>query len=99
MLPIPKSQEQRRHKQLLCLLFIYKTRHDDIRRIHVRNRRGANVYSFVTGCYNNVKYKNSPYYKGLIIWDSLPIKARSENVMEIRKALLRIYLHYDPQLI
>ena len=58
------SLEQRRRRQLLFLVFIYKTRHDDIRKIHARNTRGANVYSFVRERYNNVKYNNSPHYKG-----------------------------------
>ena len=70
------SLEQRRRKQLLYLMFIYKNRHDDIRRVHARNTRGANVYSFVREKYNNVKFKNSPYYKGSLIWDSLPVETR-----------------------
>ena len=72
----PLSLEQRRRKQLLYLMFIYKNRHDDIRRVHARNTRGANVYSFVREKYNNVKFKNSPYYKGSLIWDSLPVETR-----------------------
>ena len=70
------SLEQRRQKQLLSLMFIYKNRHDDIGRIHARNTRGANVYSFVRERYNNVKYENSPYYKGSLLWDSLSVETR-----------------------
>ena len=40
------SLEQRRQKQLLNLMFIYKLRHEDVRRIHIRHTRAANVYSF-----------------------------------------------------
>ena len=43
----PLSLEQRRLKQLLCLMFIFKGRHEDTPREHARNTRGANVYSFV----------------------------------------------------
>ena len=68
------SLGQKRRKQLLCLMFIYKNRHDNISRLHGRNTRGANVYSFVREKYNNVKYKNSPYYKESLLWDSLQLK-------------------------
>ena len=66
------SLEQRRQKQLLCLMFIYKTRHASIRRVHGRNTRAANVYSFTRERCQNVKYKNSPFYKGALLWDTLP---------------------------
>ena len=41
------SLEQRRQKQPLCLMFIYRCRHNDIHGVHSRNTRAANVYSFV----------------------------------------------------
>ena len=37
------SLEQRRQKQLLSLLFIYKNRHANVLRVHGRNTRAANV--------------------------------------------------------
>ena len=40
------SLEQKSPKQLVCLMFIYKGRHDNIRRVHACNTRAANVYSF-----------------------------------------------------
>ena len=49
------SLDQRRQKQILFVLFIFKTRHD------------ANVYSFVSERYLNAKYKNSPHYKGYLL--------------------------------
>ena len=58
------SLEQRRQKQLLCLMFIFKARHYNVRRIHLRSTRAANVYSFTIDQYNKIKYKNSLYYKG-----------------------------------
>ena len=65
------SLDQRGQKQILFLLFIYKNRHDDDRRVHARNTRAANVYSFVREVYHNVKYKNSPYYKGSLLSSSI----------------------------
>ena len=56
--------EQRIQKQSLCLMFIYKTRHDDIRHIYAHNTRGAYVYSFVREHYNNMKYKTVLIIKG-----------------------------------
>ena len=80
-------------------MFIYKSRNDDIRRLHARNTRAANVFSFIREKYNNVKYKNSPYYKGSLLWDTLPIGVRtSENIQDFKKGLSRIYHRYDPTL-
>ena len=91
------SLEQRRSKQLLCLMFIYKSRHESIRRIHARNTRGANIYSFLRERYNNVKYWNSPYYKGSLLWDTLPMDTRRmDNILDFKKSLSRIYHQYDP---
>ena len=43
------SLEQRRQKQLLCLMFIYKCRHDNVW-LYDRNTRAANVIaSLVSG--------------------------------------------------
>ena len=90
------SLEQRRRKQLLNLMFIYKQRHFDIRRVHARNTRAANVYSFVRERYNNVKYKNSPYYKGSLLWDKLPVAARNcDIIVEYKKYLNNEYKIYD----
>ena len=47
------SLEQRRQKQLLCLMFIYKHRHENACRVHARNTRAANVYSFTHERYSN----------------------------------------------
>ena len=39
------SLEQRRQKQLLCLMFIHKQRHNVVR-VHGRNTRAAQIFSF-----------------------------------------------------
>ena len=90
------SLEQRRQKQMLNLMFIYKSRHDDIRRVHARNTRAANVYSFARERYNNIKYKNSPYYKGYLLWDMLSVDARNcDTLIEFKKHLNTVYKKYD----
>ena len=39
----------------------------------VRNAHAAARFKFNIECNNNVKYKNSPYYKGSELWDKLPL--------------------------
>ena len=90
------SLEQRRQIQLLNLMFIYKTRHRNVRRIHGRNTRAANVFSFTRERYNNNKYKNSPFYKGALLWDTLPLDARQCVQLSVFKKLLRgVYQEYN----
>ena len=90
------SLEQRRQVQLLNLMFIYKNRHENARRIHGRNNRAANIYSLTRERYHNNKYKNSPYYKGAFLWDSLPISVRqSVSLSEFKGGLKRVYHEYN----
>ena len=90
------SLEQRRQKQLLNLMFIYKLRHENVRRIHVRHTRAANVYSFTRERYHNNKYNNSPLYKGALIWDTLPVNTRQcVSLPEFKKELNHVYREYN----
>ena len=44
----------------------------------------------------HVKYKNSPYYKGSLLWDSLPVMTRRGlNIKEYKKSINRIYHRYN----
>ena len=89
------SLEQRRQIQLLCLMFIFKGRHENAQRIHNRRTRAANVYSFVRERYNCVKYRCSPYYKGSLLWDTLsPEMKRCTTLQEFKKGLKTIYTTY-----
>ena len=65
------SLEQRREIQLLTLMYKHKTTFN-ARHIFQRATRGAERYKFEVERYNVVKYKNSPYYKGSELWNSLP---------------------------
>ena len=94
------SLDQRRQKQIFLLLFIYKNRHEDVRRIYARNTRAANVYSFVRERYHNVKYRNSPYYKGSLLWNTLPdMTKRCLNILDFKKSLIQIYSKYEDVII
>ena len=90
------SLDQRQQKQVLLLMFIYKNRHVDARRVYARNTRAAEVYSFVRERYHNVKYKNSSYFKGSLLWDTLPVQTRScLNITDFRNSLRRLYPKYN----
>ena len=65
------SLDQRRKIQLLSLMFIHKHTHNVQRPVR-RLTRGGDRFRFHLERYNNVKYKNSPYYKGSEQWDTLP---------------------------
>ena len=57
-----------------------------------RRTRAANVYTFNRERYNCIKYKNSPYYKGAVLWDNLPLVARnSVNLKESKSHLNNVY--------
>ena len=75
---------------------IYKNRHLAVRRLHARNTRAADVCSFVREKYQNVKYKNSPYYEGSLLWDTLPVATRQcLNSIDFRNSLKCIYHSYN----
>ena len=76
-------------------MFIHKHKHD-VARIHRPDNRAARQFSFVRERYNCIKYKNSPYYKGALLWDGLSVTARnSVNLLEFKKHLKTVYRTYD----
>ena len=90
------SLDQRRQIQVLSLLFIYKGRHLDVRRVYNRRTPAANNFNFVRERYNCIKYKSSPYYKGSIIWDTLPPGVKNSlTLTAFKKGLKTIYSTYN----
>ena len=88
------SLEQRRQKQLLSLMFIHENRHN-VARIYARETRAAQVFSFVSERYHCIKYKNSPYYKGALLWDGLPLEAKNcTDIIEFKKCMSKLYREY-----
>ena len=65
------SLDQRRQVQLLNLMYIYRN-FVNVQREFARNTRQGERYNFRVDNYQSSKYKNSPYFKGTILWDSLP---------------------------
>ena len=47
-----------------------------------------------------IKYKNSPFYKGALLWDTLPRQMKQfMSLIEFKKSLNNVYLRYDDKLI
>ena len=89
------SLNQRRQKQILCLMYIHKQRFTSAR-IHEKITRAAGIFSFLSKRYNCVKYKNSSYYTGAILWDGLPnVVKNSLTLLEFKKHLNVVYRRYD----
>ena len=88
------SLDQRRKVQLLSLMFIHKFNHD-VRRPVNRHTRGADRFKFKLERYNTVKYKNSPYYKGSELWDSLALATiNCDNLFEFKQCLRKRLINY-----
>ena len=65
-------------------------------RVHGHRTRAAETFAFVRERYNCVKYKNSPYYKGALLWDELSIVARnSMSLLEFKRHLKTTYRNVD----
>ena len=66
------SLDKRRKIQLLTLMFIHKMNHS-VQRPFNRATCVADRFKFYLERYDNVKYRNSPYYKGSDMWDTLSL--------------------------
>ena len=70
----------------------------DTEHVFRRATRRAERYKFEVERYNVVKYKNSPYYKGAELWDSLPqYVTDSVSMTEFKRNLLLVYNHYQEE--
>ena len=88
------SLEQRRSLQLLHLMYLHKQNVDNLR-VYNRNTRAARRDHFHIERYHNVKYKNSPFYKGAELWDLLPVDiVLSDSIFQFKKELKRKYTIY-----
>ena len=88
------SLEQRRIIKLLSLMYNHKNCLN-VRRPMARNTRNADRFIFYTELINNVKYKNSPYYKGAEMWNHLPrVTIDCDSIYEFKKCLKKLYRAY-----
>ena len=90
------SLEQRRKIQLLSLMYIYNS-FANVERVFVRNTRQGNRYHFCVENYQGGKYKSSPYFKGTILWDSLPVDIITSPAIKEFKLKLRRLLILETQ--
>ena len=74
-------------------MFIYKGRRD-VRKHFDGNARAAQAYAFIIERYNCLKYENSSYYKGALLWDKLstPVVAVSSLLEFISKIASLLYI-------
>ena len=56
---------------LLGPMYIYKNCRN-VEHVFARNTFQGNRFHFITDNYQSVKYKNSSYFKGTLLWNSLP---------------------------
>ena len=61
------SLEQKRTFQLLNLMYLHNNNPQNLG-VAPRVTRGADRDQFYVERYNNIKYKNSPFYKGAELW-------------------------------
>ena len=88
------SLEQRRSLQLLHLMYLHKNNVVNLR-TPIRNTRASQREHFYVERYNNIKYKNSPYYKGAALWDLLPMDvATSDSIFKFKHTLKLRYNTY-----
>ena len=90
------SLEQRRCIQLLSLLHVHGTMNPEVIHVPPRNTRAANIKKYKTGKYENVKYRNSPYYKAAKLWDTLPNDIKNiATTAELKGLLKKHFFPYD----
>ena len=83
------------HARAGLLSLIYKQR-CDVARVHGRMTRAAQHFAFARERYHCIKYKNSPYYKGALLWDSLPIETcNSICLLDFKRRLNTTYKTFD----
>ena len=88
------SLEQQRSLQLLSLMYLHKNNVDNLR-VFNRNTRAAQRDQFDVERYNNIKYRNSPFYKGVELWNLLPMDIlTSDSIFQFKHNLKRKYTTY-----
>ena len=88
------SLEQQRSLQLLSLMYLHKNNVDNLR-VFNRNTRAAQRDQFDVERYNNIKYRNSPFYKGVELWNLIPMDIlTSDSIFQFKHNLKRKYTTY-----
>ena len=88
------SLEQRRERQLLTLMYNY-SKNNNVRKIGVRETRGANKFVFRTDSKIGTKYMNSPFYRGTKLWNKLNQDIQfSENRWIFKGHITKMYKQY-----
>ena len=89
------SLEQRCIQQLLHLMHLHKQNPVNLKPM-IRNTRAADRDQFLVDRYLNYKYQNSPFYKGVEIWNQLPNNiVACDTLYQFKMKLKKLYKQYD----
>ena len=68
--------------------------------IMLRNTRQRDRYHCITDTYQSGKYQNSPYFKGTVLWDSLPADIiLLPTLIEFKTKIKRLFSPFNGLLI
>ena len=84
------SLEQRRYKQLLCLMYKL-SKNPENRKVGNRITRQNEKYVFRTDIKIGVKYATSPFYKGTNLWNQLEKEIQFSDNIHVFKKHLEVY--------
>ena len=80
-------------------MYVYKD-FANVERIFARNIRQGNRFNFKTENYQSSKYRSSPYFKGSVTWDDLPVDViRAQTLNEFMVKLRGIFSPFNDMLI
>ena len=87
--------EQRRRKQMLRLMYLHSKKADIIKQpARVTRTIEKIVFKVPSKC--DVKYLNSPFYKGTMYWDNLNHEQqKADNVLQFMKLIHGLYSVYE----
>ena len=89
------SLEQRRQVQLLKLIFV-RSKNQTYLKVSVRETRGNVKVKFDIMSRTTTKYLNSPFLRGTVLWDKLPVETqKAESMYEFKRLLKPRYKQYE----
>ena len=77
------------------MLMYIRSKHNHVRKIPGRETRNANKFTLKTDSKIGTKYGNSPFHKGMIIWNKLGCDVQLSKNRQIFKGILKkMYKQY-----
>ena len=81
-------------------MYVYKNCRN-VERIFARNTHQGYRYHFITANYQRGKYKNSPYFKGAILWNSFipDYIILPPTLLEFKMCVKRLFFPFNDNLL